>query len=154
MEIPQERTIGYDSGRYTMGGIDHRPGNTMQPTMPLSMENPRAFKSVGKISNTEGWLQVQSHKNNSEWRVDIFDWQRKYVMLYDKLLFVFDEDKLHMRIPTLMLNFDQQYFVLDTPAKQSSEFRYTASDVKGYKTSRSTAASGFGPIRPRRKNFG
>lgn len=43
------------------------------------------------------------------------DCQKKYCMLTDKVLFVYDEDKLHMRKPLMMLNFDLHWFMLETP---------------------------------------
>lgn len=41
----------------------------------------------------------------------------------DKMLFVYDEDKLHLRKPNFILNFDQQLFILEVPDKNSLLFK-------------------------------
>lgn len=43
-------------------------------------------------------------------------------MLQDKMFLLFDEDKLHMRKPSLFLNFDLQWFVVDVPDRNSLAF--------------------------------
>ena len=106
-----------------MGIIDNKQAAANKPAQDTVSVNPKTFKTVGKSHHKEGWLLVQSHKVPNEWRVRCLLTQKKYVMLYDKLLFVFDEDKLHMRVPKSMLNFDQQWFVLENTQKNSAEFK-------------------------------
>lgn len=50
--------------------------------------------------------------------------EKKYCMLHDKLFILFDEDKLHMRKPALILNFDLQWFVAEVPDRNSLNFTY------------------------------
>lgn len=76
---------------------------------------PSQFLRLEKNQNFEGWLLLQSDLEGREFRVKPSKNQKKYCMLIDKVLFVYDEDKLHMRKPLMMLNFDLHWFALDPP---------------------------------------
>ena len=45
-------------------------------------------------------------------------------MLIDKMFYVYDEDKLHLRKPKLVLNFEQQWFCLDVQDKNTLDLQY------------------------------
>jgi hypothetical protein len=44
-------------------------------------------------------------------------------MLFDKVLLVFDEDKLYYRRPLIFLNFDLNCFLLEAGDKKSLDFK-------------------------------
>lgn len=77
---------------------------------------------VEKSKNFEGWLLLLTNYQPQEFKVAA-SYQKKYVMLFDKIMMVFDEDKFHLRKPLLVLNFDLHGFYVDSGEKKSLEFR-------------------------------
>lgn len=103
-DIPDEDTIAYSPDKYVLGNIKD-----------IQIYKPSVFMKVEKSQSYEGWLLLQADSKGIEFKVDLNDCQKKYCMLIDKVLFVYDEDKLHMRKPLMMLNFDLHWFMLETP---------------------------------------
>jgi hypothetical protein len=112
-DIPDEQGIGYSPMKYVMG---------VKAILEPKNYPPSSFVKVEKSQYHEGWLLLLTCTSPPEYKV-LYTHQKKYGMLVDKVFYVFDEDKLHLRQPLLTLNFDLNCFYIEESDKKSLEFK-------------------------------
>lgn len=78
--------------------------------------------ALEKSQNYQNWMLLLTSSQPREFKVRL-SYEKKYGMLIEKVLYVYDEDKLHMRKPAFTLNFDLHGFILEAADNKTLEFK-------------------------------